>query len=189
MARVPYRSAEVFETADRHLMEPPINLFRALANSPGALRSLRVIGRWTRWHSSIDPRLRELAILAVGDLAGSRYEYAHHVRLALEFGATERDIAGVSSLLRGGPAELSELDREVVYSAQELTTAGSLKEQSWNYLETALGREPAVDLIVIICHYNSVVRLLAALNIDVEPEYESIVIPPWPVARNCERQK
>jgi alkylhydroperoxidase family enzyme len=181
VARVPYRSAEDLDAADRELMDPPINLFRALANSPGALRPLRGLGRWARWRSSIDPRLRELAILTVGLLTGSRYEYSHHVRLALSFGASERDIADINALLGGEPTEFSELDRVVVDAARELTTDGSLHDRSWNYLEAALGREAAIDLLVIICHYNSVVRLLAALDIDVEPEYESIAVPNPPI--------
>jgi alkylhydroperoxidase family enzyme len=181
VARVPYRSAEDLDAADRELMDPPINLFRALANSPGALRPLRGLGRWARWHSSIDPRLRELAILTVGLLTGSRYEYSHHVRLALSFGASERDIASINTLLSGEPTEFSELDRVVIDAARELTTDGTLQDRSWDYLEATLGREAAVDLLVIICHYNSVVRLLAALDIDIEPEYESIAVPDPPI--------
>jgi hypothetical protein len=35
-----------------------------------------------------------------------------------------------------------------------------------------LGREQVIDLAMTIAFYNGVVRLLATLQIDVEPEYQ-----------------
>jgi alkylhydroperoxidase family enzyme len=102
MARVPYLSAADLPEAERELLDRPINLNRALANSPGALEANRFIGRWARHRSAIDPRLRELAIVAVGVLTRNEYEYAHHLHFASEYGAsaTSRTCSVISDARR-----------------------------------------------------------------------------------------
>ena len=40
-------------------------------------------------------RLRELAILQVGWLARSAYEWSHHVKIGYDFGVTDADIARI----------------------------------------------------------------------------------------------
>ena len=48
--------------------------------------------QFIRFGSKLDPRLRELAILQVGWLARSPYEWSHHVKLGHDFGVTDDDI-------------------------------------------------------------------------------------------------
>ena len=62
-----------------------------MANSPNAAKAMTGLAMYIRHHSKLDQRLRELAILQVGYLAKSPYEYSHHVKLGREAGVTDDD--------------------------------------------------------------------------------------------------
>ncbi|MGB6457022.1 MAG: carboxymuconolactone decarboxylase family protein [Streptosporangiaceae bacterium] len=185
MARVPYLAAGDMEAADRQLLDRPINLFRALAHNPGALRQLSDFGTWIRYHGCADPRLRELAILAVGLSAEAPYEVSHHAKIGLEFGVTPADLRGIAQVLREqGTEHFTELEVAVLTAARELTLRGELADADWQLLSRELGLPAAVELIVVISFYNMVVRLLAALAVDTEAAYEQYLtfFPGWPAA-------
>src|SRR5690606_11222739 len=65
VARLPYLDREDLPEEHRPLLDRPINLFRGLAHNPDVLRWMEGIGRWIRFESRVDPRLREMAILQV----------------------------------------------------------------------------------------------------------------------------
>lgn len=167
MARVPYLDATDLDEADRRLLARPINLFRALANSPDGLAQFHDIGEWIRFQSGVDPRLRELAILQVGYLTRSPYEYSHHIEIGRHFGLSDDDIR----LVRADANPPDGPTGTVLRAARELTTDHDLTDATWQALTDALGVRQSVELVLVIAHYNAVIRVLAALAIDVEPEY------------------
>ena len=62
MARLPYLDAQDLAPADRDLLARPINLFRLMVHSPGGARAFNALGRYIRFDSPLDPRLREQAM-------------------------------------------------------------------------------------------------------------------------------
>ena len=89
MARVPDMTVDQLAEADRDLLKRNIALHRALTNSPNAARAFSGLGQFIRYGSKLDPRLREMAILQVGWLARSPYEWSHHVKIGYDFGVTD----------------------------------------------------------------------------------------------------
>jgi alkylhydroperoxidase family enzyme len=71
MARVPYLDVSDLAPENQDLLKRPIWLNRALVNSPDALRAMNELAGFIRHKSTLDARLRELAILQVGYLAKS----------------------------------------------------------------------------------------------------------------------
>lgn len=171
MARLPYLNDEDLDESQRHLLERPINLHRILANSPNGLEVFSQFGEWIRWRSGLNPRLRELAILQVGYMYSSKYEFSHHIEISRNFGVTNSDIRGIASLASGQEADFSDVDLLVLSAARQLTADADLDEATWSGLRGVLGDEHAVDLVLVISFYNAVVRVLAGLKIDVEPSY------------------
>ena len=167
MARVPYLDAADLDEADRPLLARPINLFRGLAHSPDGLAHFHAIGDWIRHRSGVDPRLWELAILQVGYLTRSRYEYAHHIRIGRDFGLSDDDIR----LVRTDTPLPDGATGTVLRAARELTVEADLTDATWQAMVDALGVRQSVELVLVIAHYNAVIRVLAALAIDVEPDY------------------
>jgi alkylhydroperoxidase family enzyme len=172
MARIPYLDPADLAPGNRDLLARNINLYRALVHSPDATRSFLELARYIRFHSRLDPRLREMAILQVGYSAKSPYEYSHHVKIGREFGVTDDDIHAIEAETRGEPSALPPLTQAILRAARELTAQPSLSDETFAELRAGLSNESIVDLLLIISVYAGVVRLLAALQIDVEPDYQ-----------------
>jgi alkylhydroperoxidase family enzyme len=172
MARVPYLQQSDLPPEYQDLLARPIALNRAMANNPEASRAFSVPAMYIRHKSKLDPRLRELAILQVGYVAKSPYEYSHHVKIGREFGLTDDDIRAIGEETAGRPTNLDPLAKTVLRAAREMTNDVAMSDATYAALEKALGREQIIDLIMAIAFYNGVVRLLASLQIDVEPEYQ-----------------
>ncbi len=180
MARVPYLSKADLAEADQELLNRPIALNRALVNSPAAARAFSGLGGFIRYGSKLDPRLRELAILQVGWLARSPYEWSHHVKIGHDFGVSDADVQALIDDTAGKPASLDALTRDVLRAAREIADGGAMTAATFGSLRTALGNEQVVDLTITIAFYCAVVRVLATLQIDVEPDYMPY-LERWPL--------
>jgi alkylhydroperoxidase family enzyme len=133
---------------------------------------MSVLAGYIRHKSKLDPRLREMAILQVGYLAKSAYEWSHHVKIGREFGVSDDDIRAIGEETAGRATKLDDLAKTVLRAAREMTQSLAMSDASFAALEQALGRAEVIDLTLAIAFYNAVVRLLATLQIDVEPEYQ-----------------
>ena len=171
-ARVPYLDVDDLSDEHKDLLSRPIWLTRALVNSPETARAFHVLGSHIRYGMKLDMRLRELAILQVGWLARSPFEWSHHVKLGMDFGVTKDDIEGLIAESAGKPSTLGELEKNVLLAAREMTENVELPEPLFKTLQAELGHEQMVDLVVTIATYCAVVRILASLAIEVEPEYQ-----------------
>ena len=171
MARLPYLDQSDLKPEHQDLLKRNINLFRALVNSPDATRSFLGLGHYIRFRSRLDPRLREMAILQVGYVANSPYEYSHHIKIGREFGVTDADIHAIEAETRGEATGLPPLDKAVLRAARELAGGPELPEATFAELRKGFDNERLVDLLLTISFYAAVVRLLAALQIDVEDDY------------------
>lgn len=176
MARVAYLSRDDLPDADQSLLDRPITYYRALAHHPDALRTFARVGAWIRWESDLEPGLRELVLLQVAHAANSGYEFAHHVKLAQEFGV---EIDLIDRLFgpetsRGaavGPTGL----HEALQVAASLTVEGDISDADWAALLDAFGTREAIEIVMFVGYYNHVVRVVRALRIDLEPEYDGIL--------------
>ncbi|MDP9028239.1 MAG: carboxymuconolactone decarboxylase family protein [Actinomycetota bacterium] len=172
MARVPYVPLADIDPVHSDLIRRPINLGQALVNSSRGYGNHHMLGRWIREESTIDSRLRELLILQVGFVARNDYEVSHHVKLSRAFGVTSEDIQSLVAYSKGRPTNFSELERAALRAATELTVNADISDEIWAKLAENFDAEQLVEIVLIIGYYNHVVRLLSALRIDVEPEYE-----------------
>src|SRR5258706_12303841 len=121
MARLPYLDAEHLPLEQRELLKRPISPTRLLVNSPGLAKAFGGIGNYIRHKSTLDPRLRELAILQVGWMEKSEYEFTHHVKIGKEFGVTDEDIQGLFAETEGKPSKLEPLAKAILKGAREMT--------------------------------------------------------------------
>jgi alkylhydroperoxidase family enzyme len=173
MARVPYLQQSDLPPEHREILARPIALNRAMANNPEAARAMTGLAMYIRRKSTLDARLRELAILQVGWLARSPYEWSHHVKIAREFGVSDDDIRAVGEETAGRTTALDPLAKLVLRGAREMTDDLAMSDATYAALAQTLSTGHMIDLAMTIAFYNAVVRLLATLKIDVEPEYRT----------------
>jgi alkylhydroperoxidase family enzyme len=174
MARLPYLDRTDVKPEHQDLLTRNINLYRALVHSPDGARAFSALGHFIRHTSRLDPRLREMAILQVGYLARSPYEYSHHVEIGRDFGVSDDDIRAVGDETAGRPTKLEPVAKAVLRAAREMTTDLAISDATFAELRRELDYERLTDLVLTVGFYNGVVRILATLQIDVEDGYRNI---------------
>ena len=172
MARLPYLTRDDLAPEDQDVVARDIWLNRVMAHSPGAARAFTALGMYIRHGSRLDGRLRQLAIMQVGWLGRSPYEWSHHVRIGKEFGCTDADIRAIAAESEGRETGLDPLARLVLRGAREMFHGPGMSAATFEALRPQLGDERLTDLIVTIAYYCGVVRLLATLEVEVEPDYQ-----------------
>lgn len=172
MARLPYLEKSALAPENQDLLRREITLFKCMVHSPNAARAFQGLGGFIRHKSRLDPRLREIAILAVGWLTQAPYEWSHHVKLGQDFGVSEQDIRGVMAECDGDESILEPIARLVVKAAREMTRDLAVSDATFAELKKSFDTECVTDLVITIAFYNAVVRYLGSMRIDVEPDYQ-----------------
>jgi alkylhydroperoxidase family enzyme len=175
MARLPYLEADQVAPEYRDMLKRNTNLHKLLVNSPDMARAFNGVGNFIRFKSKLDPRLRELAILQVGWMEKSEYEFTHHVKIGKEFGVTDEDIAGLMTETEGKPSSLEPLARAILKGAREMVRELGMSEQTFAAIKRELSDEHMTDLVLTIAFYCAVVRVLATMKIDNEPHYKEVL--------------
>ena len=175
MARLPYLEPDQVAPEYRDMLKRNTNLHKLLVNSPDMARAFNGVGNFIRFKSKLDPRLRELAILQVGWLERSEYEFTHHVRIGKEFGVTDEDIQGLIAETEGKPSKLEPLAKAILKGAREMTRDIGMSEATFAEIKKDLSNEHMTDLVLIIAYYCAVVRVLATMKIDNEPYYKEVL--------------
>lgn len=172
MARLPY--LEKADLADEHkdLLNRDITLFKCMTHSPNATRAFQGLGGYIRHKSRLDPRLREIAILAVGWITQAPYEWSHHVKIGQDFGVTEDDIRGLIAECDGQPNSLEPVAKLIVKAAREMTEKLAVSDETFAALKSHFDNERLTDLVITMAFYNAVVRYLGSMRIDVEASYQ-----------------
>ena len=133
MARLPYLDRSDLAPEDADLLARNINLHRMLAHNPGAARAFSGLGQYIRHCTALDPRLRELAILQVGWLARSAYEWSHHIKIGRDFGVSDADIEALVAESRGEttalePAARGQRQPSTVYIARRMRAGATFND-------------------------------------------------------------
>jgi alkylhydroperoxidase family enzyme len=175
MARLPYLEPDQVAPEYRDMLSRNTNLHKLLVNSPDMARAFSGLGGYIRHKSKLDPRLRELAILQVGWLEKSEYEFTHHVKIGKEFGVTDADIEGMMAETEGKPSKLEPLAKTILKGAREMVRELAMHEDTFAEIKKHLSNEHMVDLVLTIAFYCAVVRVLATMKMDNEPYYKEVL--------------
>lgn len=155
---------EIMEKARGHLAT--VNVIDTVARHPDLLR------RWLPFFShclhkqSLDLRQRELVILRTGWLAGSAYEWAQHVPIALERKVTPEEIECVTE----GPDNpyWHGADKAILETVDALMARFTLNDAEWRRLATNVTPPKALDTIFTVGQYRLVAGLLTGLNVQLD---------------------
>jgi alkylhydroperoxidase family enzyme len=175
MARVKYLQRSdaqadqaLFDRLERERKVPTANIFRALANAPQILDQFISYANALRG-SELSPKLRELAILTVGHCTSSEYEIAHHQSHGLKAGLSAERLGAVPAFENS--SLFDEEERAVMALARESTLHVDVSEATWRKVAAFLSERQLVELVVTIAWYNSGVRIMGALAIELEEGY------------------
>ena len=171
MARVKYlRRADspdqaLFDRLERERKVPTANIFLAMTQTPELLDGFLTYANALR-SSPLSPRLRELAILTVGHLANSRYEIAHHQSHGLKAGLTQAQLDAVPDF-ETSPLYTAQ-EKAVMAFAKQSTLEVEVGNETWNAVAAFLSQPELIALVLVVAWYNSGVRIMAGLDIELE---------------------
>lgn len=172
MARLPYVEAGASPAADELFTEiegmgrPVLNLYRVLANQPPALAAFLGMSRYVRSASSLDPGLRELAILATAHELGQVYEVAHHTDAARAAGVSTEKLEAVAP--GGAVGVLTAHERAAVEFAKQAAHTRSCDDATFQHLQSLFSVEELVDLVLTTGWYHLCAVILGSLRVELE---------------------
>ena len=144
----------------------PPRIFTTLGRHPRLFRA------WLRYSAQLMPfgrlprRDTELVILRVAWQCHSAYEWHQHVPIALRVGLTPAEVAGVA----GSPPEGGFTDRQraLLAVSDELLARRALSDATWSAVHASLRDREAIELCLLIGHYQGLASTIGALGIQVE---------------------
>jgi alkylhydroperoxidase family enzyme len=146
-----------------------LNLDRMLLHSPSFAKAWNGMFGAIRGQLSIPPKLRELAIMAIGVLNGSEYEWAQHEGEFLKAGGTKEQLAALRKL--PGQVDAKQFDtseQATLALTVELTRGVKVKEATLKRVRALLPDPQVVELIGTISGYNMVSRFVTATGVQIE---------------------
>ena len=141
------------------------NIFRTLVRHPGLFRKWMPFGG-KLLNGKLPARERELAILRVGWLCQSEYEWGQHVPIGKRAGLTDEEIARIP---KGPKAEgWSDLDAAILRATDELHEDACIGDLTWERLAQTYDDKQLIELVMSVGHYHLVSMTLNTLGVQRE---------------------
>ncbi|HEY5106394.1 MAG TPA: carboxymuconolactone decarboxylase family protein [Caulobacteraceae bacterium] len=168
MARIPYfdTTKATGRAAAAYARLPPLNIFRMLGHSGEMVDGFTKLGTQILNFSSLDPILREIAIIRVGVLSGAKYEVYQHERIGRRLGMSDALIGAI----REGPGapSLDQAQREVMAFTDDLVANVRAGDATFEPLKDRLGYKALQELTITVGYYMLVSRFLETFDVDIE---------------------
>ncbi len=168
MARIPYFdiSQATGRAAKAYAKLPALNIFRMLGHSGELIDGFTRMGTQILNFTSLDPVLREIAIVRVGVLSKARYEVYQHEAISRRLGMSDALIAGIHE---GPGAAVFDADQRLVMAYVDDVVA-NVRAGDATFLPARerLGDKALQELTIAIGYYMMVSRFLETFDVDIE---------------------
>jgi len=175
MARIPYvqkdtatgKVKELYDTFEKQFNVSAVpNVVKALANSPGLATRVFPLANYFMTESSLNPRLRELAVLILMKRLNCEYGFSRHIEIAERVGLTRAQIDNVGSY-QTSPL-FTEEDKLILRYAEELTLKAQVDDQLFQQVRKLVGQQDLLELTAATAFWNMMARNLNALQVELE---------------------
>lgn len=144
-----------------------LNIFRTLVRSPDAFRAFSWWGGYVLSRNSLTPRDREIAILRVGWLCKSGYEWTQHHRIGLNSGLSADEIERIK--LGPGADGWTVAERALLAAADDLNRDHFISNPSWAELTKHFSERQCMDLVFTVGQYTQVSMILNSFGVQLDP--------------------
>lgn len=146
---------------------PPPNLFTTLGRHRPLFRGwLRFAGRLMPG-GKLPRRETELVILRVAHLRSCTYEWEHHVRLGRRAGVTDDEVGRLQGEVTA--TDWTPREAAILGAVDEIHTASDLTDPTWDDLRTHLSEREAIELVLLVGHYEMLATAIGTLRIAPDP--------------------
>jgi 4-carboxymuconolactone decarboxylase len=135
--------------------------------SPALAERAQELGAFCRFHTSLSPRLSELAILVTGAFWRAGFEWAAHAPIALKVGIPAD---AIEAIRLGKEPKLARDDERAVYEfSRELWSACRVSDATYRRIADLLGEETVVELVGILGYYGLISMTINAFEVPLPP--------------------
>ena len=175
MARIPYiqkdaatgKVKDLYDSFEKQFNTRGIpNVAKALANSPGLATRVFPLANYFMTESSLNPRLRELAVLILMKRLNCEYGFGRHIEIAERVGLTRAQIDNIGSY-QTSPL-FTEDDKLILRYADELTMKAQVDDQLFRQVQNLIGQKDLLELTAATAFWNMMARNLNALQVELE---------------------
>jgi AhpD family alkylhydroperoxidase len=183
MTRIPYRRPEDMAAEARELTEERgnLNVYRTLANAENVYTGWMLAGRGGLTSPVLPRRLRELVTLRTATLMDCAYELGQHRDVARTAGVSVEEIDAVTSESGWKTSGFEPTELAILQLTTELVTTRGVGAALFDKVQTALGPEATVELLLVISRYAGLALMLNALDVDLD---ETARLPNIPIERS-----
>jgi alkylhydroperoxidase family enzyme len=167
MARISYPDAAMQsdEVRDRLQRTGSLNVTRMMSHAPGVMMAYSRLGTQLLLRGALDPVLREIVILRIGQLCRSEYEWHQHSSVARAVGMDEATLAGIAAENFTGLTEPQQIGIRI---AEEIKHDNCASEATIARAGAFFTAEQIVELCLVAGYYIMTAGFLRSLDVEVE---------------------
>jgi len=174
VARLPYIDpATAPNMAELLQALPDLHLFRMIAHAETVMTPWLGLGGALLSSLSLDPVLRELAVLQVAVTTGNDYERVQHQAIAAAVGAPDAAVEAVLGHWLDAPALTGHAP--VLRVVEQLVTTHSTTPAGIDALRAHLDERQTVELLLLVGYYLGLAVLIAAVDLDPDAPAHQVV--------------
>ena len=170
MTRVPYATRENMDAVGQAVWDDietsrggVARNYAALLNNPQASGAMAGLGGYARFETTLDPRVKALAVLAAAREACGHYVWTVNQPAAKSAGLSDEVIAAIREYR--APAGLEAQDASIVQFVLELLRQHRVSDATFEGVRVLLGDAGVVDMLVVTGYYHTLAHCLQALEV------------------------
>lgn len=167
MARIAYPepAGQSEEVRDRLRRTGSLNVNRMMSHAEGPMMAYSKLGTQLLLKGKLNPVLREIVILRIGQLCGSAYEWHQHVSVARAVGMNSTTLQAVTDQAF---ERLTETQQIAITVAEEIKRDNGAGSETIALAREHFSEEELIELIMVAGYYIMTAGLLLSLDIEIE---------------------
>lgn len=167
MARVAYPQPETLSAKARDQLAQlgTLNITRMMSHHEGIMAAVARLGSELLVRGSLEPTLRELVILRIGQLCKSAYERHQHLSVARAVGVSESKLQALDS---GDLGVFTAREELAIRVADEIHGLGGATEPTLRRCGAHFTQGQLVELCILAGYYVMLASFLASFDIEIE---------------------
>lgn len=141
--------------------------FNAMLVNPHLGLTVQRLGADIRYRCTLDPREREVAILALARLRDSDFEWYAHERVGRVVGLTQQELDALDAAET--PTSFSEREQVVLAATRALVSERDLDDATYADAVRLLGHTALADLITLVGYYDLLALSLRTWRVPLPP--------------------
>lgn len=167
MARTDYPdpAGQSEQVRDRLVAIGSLNVTRMMSHAEGAMLAYSKLGTQLLLRGKLDPVLREIVILRIGQLCGSAYEWHQHASVARAVGMSEATLQAVADQTFD---RLSDAQQVAIAVAEQIKRDGGASFETFACAKLLFSSEELVELCLVAGYYIMTAGLLLSFDVEIE---------------------